>query len=407
MGISEACVLVALLFGCTRTDERVAFEQTSILGGVAAAAGEYPVVAAVRVNGTVLCGGTLVSPDLVLTAADCLLPSIVGYSSQAEVTAATTVVVNTVNVNSTSQGQTFAAADTIPHPSFDVSHIGQHDIALIRLADSVTDITPSPINRVHDDAPVGVVTTQLGFGVTTPGDNSTAGILRVLTDKPSVSCQTLSAGLDSNLLCFDQVDGTGSCDGDSGGPAFIDVGGSQRVAGVGSFGDQDCARFGAYSRVDAELDFLDTTAPELACQTDGFCTEECGQDDLPDDPDCPECAIDDDCGSADDQCVDGACIAKPNTPGGLGYECTDGDQCDSALCATVDDVQMCSEPCDPDASQCPDDFDCVPAGEAGMCWPADDGGGGCSATGTESGSAGVLLWLLLSLVVGTRRRAAP
>lgn len=335
--------LLALLFGCTGTGDHLGVARAPILGGTAASVGEYPTV--VAITNAALCTGTLVGPDLVLTTTGCVSPELLGYSSQAEVTAATTVILDTVEVYG-SEGRSIAASDTIPNPDFDVHALGQHDIGLVRLAESVTDRDPSPINRVHDDAPVGVSSTLVGFGVTAADDQSSAGQLHALTGKPSTSCEDTGTGTDANLLCFDQSDGTGSCSGDGGGPAFIDVNGVQKVAGASSFGDQNCASYGAFTRVDAELTFLDATAPELACQADGACNESCGEDDLPADPDCPECVFDDDC--------------------------------------EIDEV-------------CGDDGTCVPSA-------ADDGdGGGCRAAGNGP-AVPLFVLLLLPLVIGARRR---
>lgn len=333
--------LVALILGCSGTGDHPGVAQDPILGGTPATVGDFPTVVAIVNNA--LCTGTLVGPDLVLTTAGCVSPETLGYASQAELTAATEVILDSVDVYG-SDGRSIAAADTIPNPDFDVHSLGQHDIALIRLAESVTDRALSPINRVPGDAPVGVSTTLAGFGVTTANDASSAGKLNVVTGKPSASCE--STGDDANLLCFDQSDGKGTCSGDGGGPAFIDVDGVQRLAGASSFGDQNCALYGAYTRVDAELTFLDATAPELACQADGVCTNSCGENDLPADPDCPGCVFDDDC--------------------------------------EIDEV-------------CNDAGTCVP--EAAD----DDGGGGCRAAGT-GGTAPLFVLLLLPLVIRKRSR---
>jgi len=390
-----AVVLACSLLPACVEEPTVGSGSAEILGGTAATVGQYPTVVAVVNNG--LCTGTLVGPDLVLTAAHCVSPSVLGYSSQAQVTAATSVVLDTVNVFG-GGGQQIHAADTIPDPEFRISALGDNDIALIRLQSAVTDRTPSVINRIAGDAPPGIHVTEVGFGMTDVNNQNSAGRLYVLADKATRNCSGFE-GSDLNLLCYGQTDGTGKCEGDSGGPSFLTVNGVQRVVGVTSFGDQNCTQFGADTRVDAETAFLFANAPELQCQADGICNQTCGNGTLPVDADCPVCDKDGDCGS-DEICVAGQCQAAPFTPGGLGSECTSNADCDSGLCASDGTSSQCTTTCDAGGNSCRDGFACV---EAGVCW-AEEGGGGCQTSG--HGAGGAVAWLLglLGMVVVVRRR---
>jgi MYXO-CTERM domain-containing protein len=76
----------------------------------------------------------------------------------------------------------------------------------------------------------------------------------------------------------------------------------------------------------------------------------------------------------------------------------------------------CSEPCDPAASQCPDGFSCLSAGDTGACWPGasviqtpdggDGGGCGCTVggTGRRVPVLGFFLGVLVLVGLGRRRR---
>ncbi len=401
-----SCLAVSVFVAaCVDPAERVDVSDQAIVGGVSANVGDYPTAVAIVSRG--LCTGTLIAPDVVLTAAHCLLPSLLGFSSQEEVTAGTQVVFDTDDIRG-GGGFQVKAAVTMPHPAFTTSTIGDNDVGLIWLAQAVTDRAPTPINRFYDDAAPGVVVTQVGYGVSAPGDQGTAGKLRMVQSKQTTACQPYGAGSDSNLLCFSQSDGTGKCEGDSGGPSYMTIGGIQRVVGITSFGDQNCAQFGADTRVDAELDFLFEQVPSLQCQPDGVCNDLCGKGGLPVDDDCPTCADDSDCGDSNLACVDGLCRARPGTPGGLGSSCASSDECDSGICGGGPDGNRCTDLCTLDGNECPDGFDCIAAGgDAFACWPgADGGGGGCSVTTTTprrtAGSFG--LWLLLGLALARRRR---
>ena len=101
-----------------------------------------------------------------------------------------------------------------------------------------------------------------------------------------------------------------------------------------------------------------------------------------------------------DVCVAGVCLPGPDAPGGLGYDCQASTECISRSCIkeTGETVGHCVEACDPSvAGQCPNDFDCIPGGTGGVCWPVASGGC-CDAGGTPGGplalTFGVLVFVL-------------
>jgi MYXO-CTERM domain-containing protein len=247
---------------------------------------------------------------------------------------------------------------------------------------------------------VGISVTQVGYGATQVGGQG-AGRLFALDAKPSTSCSTFGVS-DSKLLCYSQSNGEGKCQGDSGGPSFALVGGIERVVGVTSFGDENCAQFGADTRVDAELEFLFGEAPELQCQAEGDCNEACGQDGLPVDPDCSLCTKDTDCGDSEVCADDGRCVPAPFTPGGDGAECTANEECGSNICASSDEGSICTSICTTN-EECGAGLECIEAGEQSVCWPQNSDEGGCSLGGKGSAPSGLLL-LGLAMVLGLRRR---
>jgi len=378
--------------------DHVESNSQPILGGTAAVAGQFPTTVAVMNAG--LCTGTLIAPDLVLTAAHCVSASLLGVSSQEQVTNQTQVVLDTDNVFDGS-GRAIRAAETIPNPGFSINALGDNDIALIRLQTPVTDRQPTPINRIREDANVGIAVTQVGYGVSQVGTQQAGRLFSVL-NKATTSCSPFGAS-DANLLCFSQVDGTGKCEGDSGGPSFATINGIQRVVGVTSFGDQNCSQFGADTRVDAELDFLYSHAPALQCQADGACNDDCGTGELPIDPDCSVCTKDAECEDAEVCANDGRCVPAPFTPGGDGSECLTNDDCGSKLCAMDDQGGSCTSTCASD-DECSDGFSCVEAGTENICWPKSGDSGGCSVGGTAPAPLGSLLFALGMFLLARRRR---
>jgi hypothetical protein len=89
-------------------------------------------------------------------------------------------------------------------------------------------------------------------------------------------------------MCFDADDGTASCYGDGGGPAFTGSGASRAVVGLGSGGTASSCTDGLdiYTAVAAELPFIDTYLPATTPPVDPTDPTDPTPVD-PDDPDGP------------------------------------------------------------------------------------------------------------------------
>jgi secreted trypsin-like serine protease len=138
-----------------------------VVHGVDVADGQFPFVAAVGYadpSGAFLwdnmfCGGSLVAPDLVLTAAHCVLGTTPGELA---------VVVGRT-VMTADQGQVRSVAETIMDPSFNHAE-ATNDLALFRLNLPVNVITPITVISAGDttfNVP-GTPLTLIGWGDTLP-----------------------------------------------------------------------------------------------------------------------------------------------------------------------------------------------------------------------------------------------
>ncbi|MFD6357566.1 serine protease [Nocardia tengchongensis] len=211
-------VLAAALIGCTLP---AAAPAHAVVGGTEAKAADPPWLAAVgtplffpRASGQ-FCGGALIAPDRVLTAAHCvqlaqLLPQ------------ALTVTFDRSDLTSP-DGTTVAVTDVHLHPDFhtdtvDGVDVFHHDLAILTLA--------HPQNRatVPIAAPQGDTATVLGWGGIAAGDLLNT-VLREAT-VPIVSDTDCAAAYPGAFDATDMVcAGSTTADTgefDSGGPLLID-----------------------------------------------------------------------------------------------------------------------------------------------------------------------------------------
>ncbi len=204
---------------------------------------DYPAVGLIGESGDHFCTGTLIAPQYVLTAAHCAEG--VGNTS------------GTFTVG----GQSYQTERVYLHPNYNGNAIGSdsaNDIAIYKLSSLVVGITPMDIFRGIPQ--VGQLLTLVGFGGGgngTTGTNGDFGIKRVgTTPIDEVSRTLISWNFDNNTEA-------NTAPGDSGGPAFVTVGGIKYIAGVTSGGDSPDASIGDHSfdtRVDAYAAWITSIA---------------------------------------------------------------------------------------------------------------------------------------------------
>ena len=239
---------LVLFAACTGSAELGTASQ-SIIGGQTANPADYPTVVALEeAPGSWFCTGTLIDSKWVLTAAHCVAEG---------PTTGLHVRFDDSDVNDTTGGKVVAVAKVHANPMFDWE-AWDNDVALLELAEPVTDRTATPIHR--EVVAAGTAVLDVGFGVADNNDGG-GGLLRQV-EKVTADCAGANdPGVSGdNLVCMDASDGRGSCFGDSGGPTFATINGARVVVGVtsGGTGDLCGAGWDLYTSVYAELAFIDS-----------------------------------------------------------------------------------------------------------------------------------------------------
>ncbi len=237
--------------------------QASIIGGGKADFSRWDFTVAILRRGRMHCGGTVIAPTKILTAAHC----VAGFKP-----ATLAVAAGRPKLTNRSVGEVIGVVKAVPHPDYRKTRL--HDVGVITLARA----TSSPVIELaspEEDAAFAVPGRRLrvaGWGARSPFGFSLSNVLKRATERVRTTRRCRKAyrrlfvrramicALGKKLSRFGRprIHST-ACSGDSGGPLVADTPAGPREVGTVSYGGAFCGISAAptvYSRVSDSLDFI-------------------------------------------------------------------------------------------------------------------------------------------------------
>jgi len=235
-----------------------------IIGGTFAPINAYPWFARATANNNQNkwgeCGGSLVSPSFVLTAAHCIDNSF-KQSGGYDVGSRCYGSADSSKNNCNQPGNQYRKLDWIWVDPKYVKKTDEYDYALVRLKSPITTIDPVLMNPSSSVPSGGQDVIAMGFGATdVKGNGKSLKLLHVTVDALTpADCKKKwgNSGITPQMVCAVRK-GKDACKGDSGGPLITNKK-PYKLIGISSFGGNKCADLnapGVYARVSNRYDVL-------------------------------------------------------------------------------------------------------------------------------------------------------
>jgi secreted trypsin-like serine protease len=225
-----------------------------IMGGSVVPVAEKTYTVGLRYSaaGDSFCGGSLITPSHVLTAAHCL-----GMAKY--------VSVGSHYRKGSTDGERVAIKNETRHPSYD-AETSSFDYGIIELQTPVTSYAPIKMLTTDPYTLAGSIATVMGWGATLFSGPKSKDLLRV--DVPiltEAACENsvLKGQLTPSMFCAGGEADKDACGEDSGGPMIVEQPMDDVLVGVVSWGFQ-CGVKGkpsVYSKVSAVQSWIQELAP--------------------------------------------------------------------------------------------------------------------------------------------------
>jgi secreted trypsin-like serine protease len=265
--------------------------KTKIIGGNDADNGEYKFyVQLFSGSSGLLCGGSLIAPNVVLTAAHCFVDQL-AYVSVGSYELASKYG------KEEGYAEHATIIDLVVHPSYNPEIALDYDLMLLKLDESFFRIPPVSLNSNDAKPSPGDYLSVIGLGLTNPDDEySVAPVLQEVTLQTVATSSCFPENNADNELVNPETEfcasssgmmgGHDSCQGDSGGPilAVDPMSGEAIQMGVVSWGSGACAapgESGVYSRISSSFTWIQQIVCDQWAINATFCyqdgtTEGCG-----------------------------------------------------------------------------------------------------------------------------------
>lgn len=216
-----------------------------------------------------LCTGSLVSNDLVITAAHCIEgdPKQIVILFGDEVLTSKFLIFTDVSSSAVIR----KAVDAKANPAFDINHMkptGMSDVGIIRFTGGIPAGYKPATLLVNYDKYVqnGSPAVMSGYGISSRFGNSGSGTLR------KVTLEVEDAHLSPNETLIKADTDKGICSGDSGGPAYLESNGKLALWGITSragngyifgFVKMNCVAGSVFTRVDEFWSWFQSAAKAM------------------------------------------------------------------------------------------------------------------------------------------------
>jgi len=234
---------VTTYFGDTVIDNDVTIEsrnfESRIINGKAADPADYKFLVSLRVGETHYCAGTVIHPQVVVTAAHCIEPIRQKGSDFPLII---------TSLNAAQNGSPVGTKASVVRGGYNAA-THNNDIAVLLLNEALEGVEPIPMAKPGMTLSKGTELQIAGWGLTQEGASETSPYLMEATvgfvDNSECNKILGMGKITDNMICAgDLINGRDACQGDSGGPLLsFDSEGRPQLLGVVSWGI-GCGRIG-------------------------------------------------------------------------------------------------------------------------------------------------------------------